>query len=104
MKLCIKEMKGTLGSLMHVLAKSWVREIREILVGWVFLMHKLVIEMILNVEGCNEKERERERTNARWLAIGGEERRGGELMISLLNYLRCAVIMWLLIRKKMHHL
>jgi len=23
-------------------------------------MHKLVIEMILNVEGCNEKERERE--------------------------------------------
>jgi hypothetical protein len=29
-------------------------------------MHKLVIEMILNVEGCNEKEREREREqNAR---------------------------------------
>jgi len=24
-------------------------------------MHKLVIEMVLNMEGCNERERERER-------------------------------------------
>jgi hypothetical protein len=84
MKLCIKERKGT-GSLRHVSTKSQVRKGREILVGWVFLMHKLVIEMVLNVEGCNEKKknRERERTYARWLAIGGEERRG-ELMIPCL--------------------
>jgi hypothetical protein len=81
MKLCIKERKGT-GSLRHVSTKSQVRKGREILVGWVFLMHKLVIEMVLNMEGCSERERERERerTNARWPTTRGEERRGGELM------------------------
>jgi hypothetical protein len=33
MKLCIKERKGTIGSLRHVSAKSQVRKGREILVG-----------------------------------------------------------------------
>ena len=64
--------------------------------------------MMIKFNSFGEKknrERERDRENRwRWPTTGGEERKGGELMISLLNYLRCAVIMWLLIRrKKMHH-
>jgi hypothetical protein len=37
-------------------------------------MHKLVIEMVLNVEGCNEKQKKRrERINAREGKKGEEE-------------------------------
>jgi hypothetical protein len=45
-------------------------------------MHNLVIEMILNVKGCKELKKNRERTDAGWPTTRGEEKRGGELMIA----------------------